>query len=851
MFNRFFWLMLALLLLTACNQPALNAPQNNPAEENPGTENPGNNPSTSLNVVSDSYTFRHGALSLVAKENGILSNDTLPQTFELTVSVNPEHGTLELNPDGSFSYQHDGSEASEDSFSYTVSSAGEQSSATVTLTITAKPLNAPTANADTFTLDEGATLTVNVADGVLKNDTNPLASSLTSTVLETPKHGNFTLNTDGSFTYTHDHSETSEDSFIYTVSNGQETAQATVIFTIRPVMDAPVISKLELAQTHVIPAEGKSWAGDKLKDYNLHLVGNRDALVLVDISSANGRVVDAFIEAYIAGQKLGEVALNASDTLPKTESNGPAYSSTAYWANLDKSWITPGLELKVRANEEQYSETKAVKVGAPGEFTMYSLPFYLFGLDETDIPLSQTAAPDKITQDEYFAKHPFATLNMLNHPAGKIVWPYIIVAPRQGRVAQKVEYKEQQGDGYAVMSAILNTLGVMQSANGDSSMNSQYYAPLLMANQAGNYSHPGGGLGGGNVGTGDYSYTGIFIHEAGHAYGMPHANDGYTAGTYPYIGGSLKGSSWGFDQTRNEFLGTFVPTSSTRYASCALSSFPMGRQFDEQNRCIKQDPMQSGSGDEAKGYKYTMFSDFNASVVQQYLEGVASNDSSGKRVYSGGRVFLDKSSATGYSRWDSLDSKYVPFEVKTTSGGIYGLDNGLPILRDVPVHTIIVTIGIDSIQNTATEDVSKTRLTYQDTVNYNPTVTQIYPPVSYSGNLRRTIDPTDATQRTSITPNTSKENYWYCLNSGCDYTLRVTFSDDSQQHVALQGGFKGWYGYDIIQGAANPASSDSYRVFGVNVPGNKTIKKLELLETPEVWKGFPASPKVIATRTLN
>jgi hypothetical protein len=142
--------------------------------------------------------------------------------------------------------------------------------------------------------------------------------------------------------------------------------------------------------------------------------------------------------------------------------------------NLDKNWIKVGLELVVRANEGQLSERNVVKVGAPSGFTMYTLPFYLFGLDETDIPLSQTAVPDKATQDEYFAKHPFAKLTMLNHPAGKIVWPYIIVEPREGRVAQKVTYKEQQGDPYAVMSAVFDTLHAIRGANGDAPLNHKF-----------------------------------------------------------------------------------------------------------------------------------------------------------------------------------------------------------------------------------------------------------------------------------------------------------------------------------------------------------------------------------------
>jgi hypothetical protein len=113
--------------------------------------------------------------------------------------------------------------------------------------------------------------------------------------------------------------------------------------------------------------------------------------------------------------------------------------------------------------------------------------------------------------------------------------------------------------------------------------------------------------------------------------------------------------------------------------------------------------------------------------------------------------------------------------------------------------------------------------------------------------LRRLIDPTNAAQRASIVPDTG-ENPWYCKNAGCDYTLKVTFADNSEQFVALQTGFRGWFDANINPNATNPLDGSSYRVWGVNIPAAKSILKLELLETPEVWKGLPAVPKVIASR---
>lgn len=827
----YFLLLTLILFFTACERSSL-IPEQTPETEESAPS--GDKPFTVI-ALDDTYLVTRATLSAVTKAEGLLLNDSLPENADYSLSMTeaPKFGVLTLLQDGAFSYQHDASEASEDSFRYELKANGLTATAVVSLNIVNPSVTTPTAQADAYNLDEGSSLSANAAQGLLKNDADPLKKALSVTLMIQPEHGSLNLAKDGSFNYTHDHSETLTDSFVYAVSNGSESAQAKVNLTIKPINDAPVIAKLELAQTHVLPPEGKTWSQEKLQNRNFHLVGNRDALVMVDIASANDRVVDAVIEAYVNDIKLAEVPLNMPASLAATEADGRAYSSTAYWANLDKSLIKVGLELKVRANEGQFSEAKPVNVGAATSFTMYTLPFYLFGLDESDILLSQTVEPDQITKDEYYAKHPIADLQMINHPAEKIEWPYIIIGPRQGRPAQKVTYKEQQGDGYAVMSATLGVLHAIRNANGDSATNNQYYAPLLMANQAGNYSGPGGGLGGGNVGTGDYSYTGVFIHEAGHAFGMPHANDGYTSGTYPYVNGSLKGSSWGYDQMRNQFLSTLIPTTASHYSSCKGRN----RQLDGEGNCIKQDPMQGGAGDQIRGDKYTMFSDFNASVVQRYLEGYTTLNEDASHKYNGGKIFVDETSATGYSRWDSLDKAFVAVERKTSSGGLYGLDSGLPELRNVPVQTIIITAAVSAVDA-------------DNKLSFDPDLTQIYEPISYTGNLMRTIDPTNAEQLASIVPNTG-ENYWYCRNSGCDYTLKVSFSDASEQYIALHGGFRAWFSSSLKTNVGNPTSGHSFRTWSVNVTGNKSISKIELLDTAEVSKGLPETPSVITQRTSN
>ena len=603
------------------------------------------------------------------------------------------------------------------------------------------------------------------------------------------------------------------------------TSATSVSFEIVAVNDAPVVEKLELAQTHLMKPQGTSWEGEKLSKRELRLVGNRSALVLVEISAANDRIADAMVEAHVNGEKLGEITLELPETLPSTEADGPAYSDTMYWANLDKAWLKPGLELMVRANEGQAAEAAPVKVGAPSKFTMYTLPFYLFGLNETDIAFKDVAAPDQATKDAYFARHPVSELEMVNHPAKKIEWPYVIVPPRQERAAQRVSSKNEQGDGYAVMDAVLRILKSIRNANGDGPTDNQYYAPLLMADENGKYAHPGGGLGGGGTGTGDYAYKGVFIHEAGHAFGMPHANDGHTNNpkTYPYTGGSLKGSMWGYDQLRNQFVPTFLPATASRYATCASNTFAGNpRQMNDEGRCIKQDIMQSGSADQAQDDTFSIFSDFNASVVQGYLEA---------------RPIRDSTSANGYSIWDADAGAYIPYaDVPSTSSqsrALYGFNRGLPEVHDVPIHTVVITHS-----------------------NASEGMTQIYPPLSYNGNLMKTINPTNAAELASIKPNEG-DYPWYCHASGCDYTLKVTYADDTSEYVVLRGAFRQWAWSaenpleDFKPDATNPESSSSFIQWGVNVDGSKALKKLELLDTPKVYEGFPETPTVLTTWRAN
>ena len=173
---------------------------------------------------------------------GILSNDLDPEgdALQIIQVSNVANGTLSLNQNGSFTYQHNGTENYTDSFVYRLYD-GEFYSSLTTVTINVAPVNdAPVAIADSYSgISEGEGRIV-AAPGVLSNDTDAEGSLLTASLVTNVSHGSLTLNNNGAFTYTHDDSENFTDQFTYRVYDGTTySTAATVTLTITPVNEAP------------------------------------------------------------------------------------------------------------------------------------------------------------------------------------------------------------------------------------------------------------------------------------------------------------------------------------------------------------------------------------------------------------------------------------------------------------------------------------------------------------------------------------------------------------------------------------------------------------------------------------
>jgi VCBS repeat-containing protein len=201
----------------------------------------------------DSYSTAEDT-TLTIEAPGVLTNDGDPDTTTSTLTAalvaGPEHGTVTLNPDGSFTYTPAANFYGADSFTYKATAAygaGEPAvvdSNVATVTITVNAVNdAPLAANDAYATAEDTPLTV-AAPGVLGNDAD-IDSAPAAVVVAGPANGTLALNADGSFTYTPAPNFYGADAFTYKASDGTlDSVPATVAITVTPVSDAPSISDI-------------------------------------------------------------------------------------------------------------------------------------------------------------------------------------------------------------------------------------------------------------------------------------------------------------------------------------------------------------------------------------------------------------------------------------------------------------------------------------------------------------------------------------------------------------------------------------------------------------------------------
>jgi len=197
----------------------------------------------------------------------------------------------------------------------------------------------PLTTDDNYSTKRGMQLNV-LAPGVLTNDNDPDSDPLTSVPVSGPQHGDLTLNTDGSFTYTPNTEWSGTDSFTYKANDGQlDSNTATVTITVN---DAPV-------------ATDDAYSTDEDVTMNIAAAG-----VLTNDVDIDSTVITAI---KVTDPAHGTLSLNADGSFvytPSTNWNG--VDTFTYKANdgaLDSNIATVTITV-IPVNDAPVADTQSV-----------------------------------------------------------------------------------------------------------------------------------------------------------------------------------------------------------------------------------------------------------------------------------------------------------------------------------------------------------------------------------------------------------------------------------------------------------------------------------------------------------
>ncbi|HVX64538.1 MAG TPA: cadherin-like domain-containing protein, partial [Pirellulales bacterium] len=273
-----------------------------------------NDPPQSQN---DAYSLDEDTTLTVAPASGVLVNDTDVESDPLTAALvsGPQHGTLTLNADGTFTYTPDANFNGTDGFSY-MANDGTDNGNVAAVTITVNPVNDPPVAVDdsSYSTDEDTPLVVTTG-GVLANDTDVENDPLTAALVDAPQHGTVTLNADGTFTYTPEANFNGTDGFTYKANDGTADSNvAAVTITVNPVNDPPVAVNDDSYST----------------DEDTPLVVTTGGVLANDTDVENDPLTAALVDA----PQHGTVTLNADGTFTYTpEANFNGTDGFTYKAN--------------------------------------------------------------------------------------------------------------------------------------------------------------------------------------------------------------------------------------------------------------------------------------------------------------------------------------------------------------------------------------------------------------------------------------------------------------------------------------------------------------------------------------
>ncbi|MCG3150118.1 MAG: hypothetical protein PCFJNLEI_03596 [Verrucomicrobiae bacterium] len=316
-------------------------------------------------AIPDSYTLDENQSLIVNATSGVLSNDTSANPLTAFLVSGPQHGTLTLNPDGSFTYTPNPGFSGTDSFVYRATDGTLVSSAAI-VTFTVNSVDQPpVANPDSYSATPDGVLTVDALTGVLANDYDPEGLPVTAVVVDDVANGVLVFNPDGSFQYTPDTGFVGTDSFTYYATDGTTNS-------------GPVTVTLYVAANNSVPvANNDSFAVNKNGTLTIAAPG-----VLANDYDDDGNPLTAALETDVAHGVLTFNADGSFEYVPNAGFTGAdSFSYKLNDGTADSSVATVFITVNnviliptVQSSTPTASSGSTLNVPAPGALTGSTAP---------------------------------------------------------------------------------------------------------------------------------------------------------------------------------------------------------------------------------------------------------------------------------------------------------------------------------------------------------------------------------------------------------------------------------------------------------------------------------------------
>lgn len=569
------------------------------------------------------------------------------------------------------------------------------------------------------------------------------------------------------------------------------------------------VGTVHFAQTHVLNADGDP--------EQLQIVGDRDLLFKASFVANEPGLAPARVQATLRiftadGQNTtlplqGPRNLTA---LPTSFDNDPGTIEHSFddshSATIPAAWVKPGLRWQLGWNvlgsgghvlSTHQMDSAALNVRPPAKLIMSVI----------DVQWFQPEVPFKDFPASYFAeveqKMPVSDLELRrtkNNVFSKVAMPYN--GTHLPDIVESVaEWNATFGDGEVTRSN--RWASVLQKAAG---WNYYEVANFCVINHG---SVASGGVGSDGYFCSSQAHSGVFWHEFGHSFMLPHWGDD---AAYPYKdpnpGDGIPYDTYLGVSTGNIYNNTHVGPY-WAFDSRSGGTFLSPRIDVGGVPTWRGEPMQGGGQIHAPaGMILAHFSDYSTHKITGILDTKlrwldADNewlDDAAWAEHGPGWYFLKRTN--GYYNGQG----YLPW----TGDGL-----GRPLGRDFPVYSILIAGSMAS--NGGAQP-----------------FTLIYPPIGpYKSNVRTFFDPRDSASLQAMNGTA------FCPSGGCDLSLRVR---------QARAGFEDQvYVLPVDWDPTRPyTDSASFFEAAFNLPASQgPILSVEVLHTPNVGvQGYPAEPTV-------